>query len=134
MKKKLKKKVTPSNPKKYPYLLTSYNKYNNTQLKLKSNKSRNITHNKLTLNINNTFSLFNPDEEYATKLNFFNIGAVRDYTKKVFLYNLNTLPQFPSIIKKDTDNTESFKEKKRILNELKSKKTMFDKKNNSGNY
>ena len=134
MKKKLRKKGIPSNPKNpknYPYLLTSYNKYYNTHLNIKSNKSHNKTHNKLTININNTFNLYNPDEEYVTKLNFFNIGAMRDYTKKVTLYNLNTLPQFPSIIKKDTDNMESFKEKKRILNELKSKKTMFDKKNNS---
>ena len=133
MKKKLRKKDIATNSKKFPYLLTSYNKYySTTPLNIRSNKSsHNKTHNKLTINISNTFSLFNPDEEYVTKLNFFNIGSRRDNAKKATLYNLNTFQQFPSIIKKDHDNAESFKEKKRILNELNSKKTMFDKQNNS---
>ena len=111
---------------KYPYLLTSYNrKYD------RNNKSYNNTHNKLKININKTFSLYNPDEEYVTKLNFFNIGTTRrDAKKKVTLYNLNTVPLFPSILKKDSDNAESFKEKKRILNQLNSKMIVYDKENN----
>ena len=117
--------------KKYPYLLT-YNKYYKTPMNIRNNKSyHNKTHNKLRINANDTFHLFNPDEEYVTKLNFFNIGTKRDLAKKVTLYNLSTVTQFPSIIKKDSDNVESFKEKKRILNELKSKKTIFDKQNNA---
>ena len=139
MKKKLKKKDgiklkynTKTNPKNYPYLLTSYNKYHNMpSININNKTYHNKTHNKLKINTNNTFTLFNPDEEYVTKLNFFNIDSQRDYIKKVTLYNLNTKPQFPTIIKKDTDNAESFNEKKRILNELKSKKTMFDKKKSS---
>ena len=112
---------------KYPYLLTSYNrKYD------RNNKSYNNTHNKLKININKTFNLYNPDEEYVTKLNFFNIGTSRrDAKKKVTLYNLNTVPLFPSILKKDSDNVESFKEKKRILNQLSSKMIVYDKENNA---
>jgi len=116
---------------KYPYLLTTYNKNYNKQLNNRNNKSYNNTHNKMTININNTFCLFNPDEEYVTKLNFFNIGSRRDNKKRETLYNLNTVPQFPSILKKDHENAESFKEKKRILNELNSKKALYDKENNS---
>ena len=117
---------------KYPYLLTAYNKsYKNRKLKDRNNKSYNSTHNKLKNNTNNTFCLFNPDEEYVTKLNFFNIGVYRrDTKKKITLYNLNTVTKFPSILKKDSDNVESFKEKKRILNELNSKKVIYDKVNN----
>ena len=117
---------------KYPYLLTAYNKtYKNRKLKDRNNKSYNSTHNKLKINTNNTFCLFNPDEEYVTKLNFFNIGVYRrDTKKKITLYNLNTVTKFPSILKKDSDNVESFKEKKRILNELNSKKVVYDKTNN----
>ena len=117
---------------KYPYLLTTYNKNYKTPLNIRSNKSyHNHTLNKMTLTENNTFSLFNPDEEYVTKLNFFNIGAKNNNLKKITLYNLNTVPIFPSILKKDSENVESFKEKKRILNELNLKKTVFDKQNNS---
>ena len=144
MKKKLKREGiklkynNKTNPKNFPYLLTSYNKYHNMpSININNKTYHNKTHNKLRINTNtnsntnNTFTLYDPDEEYVTKLNFFNIDSQRDYIKKVTLYNLNTKPQFPTIIKKDTDNAESFNEKKRILNELKSKKTMFDKKNNS---
>jgi hypothetical protein len=69
--------------KKYPYLITSYNQnYKNRKTSDRNNKSYNNTHNKLRLNTNNTFSLFNPDEEYVTKLNFFDIGVYRRDTKK----------------------------------------------------
>ena len=117
---------------KYPYLITSYNQnYKNRKTSDRNNKSYNNTHNKLRLNTNNTFSLFNPDEEYVTKLNFFDIGVFRrDTKKKVTLYNLNTVQKFPSIIKKDSDNIESFKEKKRILHELSAKRVIYDKENN----
>ena len=121
---------------KYPYLLTTYNKNYNTPKNIRSNKSyHNHSHYKMTTNENNTYSLYNPDEEYVTKLNFFNIGSKNDKinNNKITLYNLNTVPVFPSILKKDTDNVESFKEKKRILNELKLKQTLFDKVNNAEN-
>jgi hypothetical protein len=121
---------------KYPYLLTTYNKNYNTPKNIRSNKSyHNHSHYKMTINENNAYSLYNPDEEYVTKLNFFNIGAKNDKinNNKITLYNLNTVPVFPSILKKDTDNVESFKEKKRILNELKLKQTLFDKVNNTEN-
>ena len=121
---------------KYPYLLTTYNKNYNTPKNIRSNKSyHNHSHYKMTINENNAYSLYNPDEEYVTKLNFFNIGAKNDKmnNNKITLYNLNTVPVFPSILKKDTDNVESFKEKKRILNELKLKQTLFDKVNNAEN-
>ena len=117
---------------KYPYLFTSYNKNYKTSYNLRNNNShQKISNNKLNIKGNNTFILYNPDEEYVTKLNFFNIETKRSNIKKITLYNLNTVPQFPTIIKKDSENIESFKEKKRILNELKSRKTMFDKNNNS---
>jgi len=121
---------------KYPYLLTTYNKNYNTPKNIRSNKSyHNHSHYKMTINENNTFSLYNPDEEYVTKLNFFNIGTKNGKMNKnkITLYNLNTVPVFPSILKKDTDNVESFKEKKRILNELNLKQTLFDKVNNAEN-
>ena len=132
MKRRVRKKNDKINNIKYPYLLTSYNKNYNTPFNSRSNKSyQNKTHNKLNINVNNTFNLFNPDEEYVTKLNFFSIGSKRDNAKKITLYNLNTVPLFPSILKKDSDNAESFNEKKRILNELNAKKTMFDMHKNS---
>ena len=132
MKRRIRKKNDKINNIKYPYLLTSYNKNYNTPFNSRSNKSyQNKTHNKLNINVNNTFNLFNPDEEYVTKLNFFSIGSKRDNVKKITLYNLNTVPLFPSILKKDSDNAESFNEKKRILNELNAKKTMFDMNKNS---
>ena len=121
---------------KYPYLLTTYNKNYNTPKNIRSNKSyHNHSHYKMTISDNNTYSLYNPDEEYVTKLNFFNIGGKNDKKNKnkITLYNLNTVPVFPSILKKDTDNVESFKEKKRILNELNLKQTVFDKVNNAEN-
>ena len=120
---------------KYPYLLTTYNRNdNNRKLNVRNNKSYGNSRNKLkiTINTNNTFSLFNPDEEYVTKLNFFNIGTNRiDTKKRVSLYNLNIVPKFPNILKKDSTNSESYKEKKRILNELSSKKIAYDKENNN---
>ena len=131
MKKRIRKKNDILINIKYPYLVTSYNKKYNMPLNVRSNKSyHSKTHNKLNINTNTTFNLFNPDEEYVTKLNFFSIGTKKDNKQKITLYNLNTVPIFPSILKKDHDNAESFKEKKRILNELNEKKTMFDKNNN----
>ena len=129
--KKIENKANENNI-KYPYLLTSYNKnYSSSFNQRSTNSFQKNSKNKLNLKANNTFTLYNPDEEYVTKLNFFNIGAKRSNLKKVTLYNLNTVPQFPSIIQKDNENLESFIEKKRILNELKERKTMFDKNNNS---
>ena len=131
MRKRIRKKNDKLINTKYPYLVTSYNKNYNIPFNVRNNKSyHSKTHNKLNINTNTTFNLYNPDEEYVTKLNFFSIGTKRDNKQKITLYNLNTVPLFPSIIKKDHDNAESFKEKKRILNELNEKKTMFDRNNN----
>lgn len=56
---------------KYPYLLTTYNKNYNTPKNIRSNKSyHNHSYYKMAINENNTYSLYNPDEEYVTKLNF----------------------------------------------------------------
>ena len=132
MKKKIRKKIENKSKDnnnariiKYPYLLTSYN---NSNYRKGFNLRKTRTNNKT---INNTLSLYNPDEEYVTKLNFFDIASVRENKTKITLYNLNTITQFPALLKKNNDNAESFKEKKRILNELNNKMTMLDKKKSS---
>ena len=79
----------------------------------------------------NKITLYDPDEEYVTKLNYFNINnpELQFSDSKITTYNLNPLPQLTSIIKKDKGNVESFNSKKKLLNELTSKKNTFDKRN-----
>ena len=119
------------------YYLTSYkNNEKSKHLFLRNAKKHNpqLTLFKKQFHTVNKITLYDPDEEYVTKLNYFNINnpELQFSDSKITTYNLNPLPQLTSIIKKDKGNVESFNSKKKLLNELTSKKNIFDcKMNNS---
>ena len=113
------------------YYLTTYKRREKTNsLLFKDNNRLRITLLKNKDNFLKKFSLYNPDEEYVTKLKYFNMNVTQNPKKennRPSLYNLNVIQKFPSLIKKDKDNAESFNEKKRLLTQLTLKKNIFDK-------
>ena len=121
------------------YYLTSYkNPERSSNLFLRNSKKNNriLTLLKQQSNSLNKLTLYDPDEEYVTKLNFYNIDNPETQfgngnENKMAFYNSNMLPQL-TVIKRDKNNTESFNAKKKLLNELTSKKNIFDKKNGLG--
>ena len=88
------------------YYLTSYKTHEKSNhLFIRNAKKPNpqLTLFKQQSNSLNKLTLYDPDEEYVTKLNYFNINnpELQFRDSKNMTYNFTTLPQLTVIIKKD---------------------------------
>ena len=78
----------------------------------------------------NNSTIFDPYEEYVSKLEYYNPDLMK--TKKETLYNLNTSPKFPKIIKQTSANFNSLENCHNFLKEIANKKNIFEKKQEHG--
>ena len=98
--------------------------YTNNSLKIiNTKKTKKIK--SFSPSTNNT-TMFDPYEEYVSKLEFYNPDLVK--TKKQTLYNLNTSPEFPNLIKHSSSKFNNIKNSRNFIQEIALKKNVFEKK------